>query len=185
MATFAYELLVLACISGFAAYDVRTRRVPDRVLLLFCPVALMTPFIRALAASSVQPLTGTGQLPTSPTSSQAGILAALMFSLAGAAIGFLTLLASALASKDGTGIGGGDIKLAAAMGFAYGPYRMAAILLAASGLAAMSSLAIILKRKAKKTPCGATRGTPEPLSLPFVPFLAVGSLIATLVRFLN
>ena len=50
-AIYAYKLLVFACIAGFAAHDLRTRRVPDRVLLLFCPVALTAPFLNALLTS--------------------------------------------------------------------------------------------------------------------------------------
>ena len=47
----AHSLLAFACIAGFAAYDLRTRRVPDRALLLFSPIALAAPFLDALAAS--------------------------------------------------------------------------------------------------------------------------------------
>lgn len=82
-------------------------------------------------------------------------------SVMGAAIGFLILLSAFLCSEDARGIGGGDIKLAAIMGFIYGPTRMIALLLAAS---ALSVLAVFLfYRKHLK----------EPVSLPFVPFLAM------------
>ena len=43
---FLYELLAFACIAGFAAYDLKKRRVPDRALLLFLPFALMAPLVR-------------------------------------------------------------------------------------------------------------------------------------------
>lgn len=43
---FLYELLASACIAGFAAYDLKKRRVPDRALLLFLPFALMAPLVR-------------------------------------------------------------------------------------------------------------------------------------------
>ena len=82
----------------------------------------------------------------------------------GAAAGFLLLLFAALISKEGTGIGGGDIKLAAILGYLYGPYRLAGILLTASLLA---SLAAFLFRKQK--------------SIPFVPFLAAGSFFMMFV----
>ena len=82
----------------------------------------------------------------------------------GAAAGFLLLLFAAIISKDGTGIGGGDIKLTAVLGYVYGPYRLAGILLTASLLA---SLAAFLSRKQK--------------SIPFVPFLAAGSFFMMFV----
>lgn len=178
-------MLVLACTAGFAAYDLRTRRVPDRALLLFSPIAIMAPFIHAAPAYIGQAPTGMAQALLPPTAGpRPGLLAAFLHSSAGAAISFLVLLAAALASKDGAGIGGGDIKLAAAMGFAYGPYRMVTILLISSCLATMFSLTITLKQKVKKAPGNTAQGTPGPLSLPFVPFLAIGSLTATVARFI-
>ena len=113
---FLYELLAFACIAGFAAYDLRKKRVPDRALLLFLPFALMAPLVRTR-------LLGTALL-----------LPLFLFSFTGAAAGFLVLLSAAMISKEGAGIGGGDIKLAGVMGFIYGPSRMLAILLIASAL---------------------------------------------------
>lgn len=81
-----------------------------------------------------------------------------------------------MASPGGCGVGGGDIKLAAVMGFAYGPSRMTAILLAASGLATLAAL--IVNHRNKRTNAQKT------LSLPFVPFLAAGSLLATIATIL-
>ena len=147
---FVYELPAVACIAGFAAYDLKKKRVPDRALLLFLPFALAAPIIRAGAF-------GTALLPL-----------LLLCSLTGAAAGFVILLAAAMLSREGAGIGGGDIKLAAVMGFIYGPSRMLAILLTASGLAACVSLAVKCRRKS------------EMLSLPFVPFLMAGSLAVTI-----
>ena len=86
-------------------------------------------------------------------------------SLAGAAAGFGILLTAALVSKDGTGVGGGDIKLAGIMGFIYGMNRMAAILLTAAALAA---IAVLLTRRNHRN---------ENLAIPFVPFLAMGNLV--------
>lgn len=147
---FLYELLAFACIAGFAAYDLKKRRVPDRALLLFLPFALMAPLVRTR-------LPGTALLPL-----------LFLFSFTGAAAGFLVLLCAAMASKEEAGIGGGDIKLAAVMGFIYGPSRMLAVLLIASGLAACISLAAGRKHKEGR------------FSLPFVPFLMAGSLAVTL-----
>ena len=103
---------------------------------------------------------------TRPSWSGSLLLYRSLCSLAGAVAGFLILLAAAMSSKEGAGIGGGDIKLAGIMGFIYGPSRMLAVLLIASGLAACISLA-----------AGRKKGM---LSLPFVPFLMAGSLAVTL-----
>ena len=76
--------------------------------------------------------------------------------------GALPYLCVVYVSDDG--IGGGDIKLTAVLGYVYGPYRLAGILLTASLLA---SLAAFLFRKQK--------------SIPFVPFLAAGSFFMMFV----
>lgn len=146
-----YEPLVALCIAGFAAYDLKKKRVPDRALLFFCPLAFLAPFVH-IGFFGNQPL----------------LLISLFCSLGGAAAGFLILLSAAMLSPDGAGIGGGDIKLAAVMGFIYGPSRMLAILLIASGLATCLSVAAGRKHREGK------------LSLPFVPFLMAGSLAVTL-----
>ncbi len=188
----AHSLLAFVCIAGFAAYDLRTRRVPDRALLLFSLIALAAPFLDALAASldtcSFMAQDGSGcmsiAMAVTPTEA-AGISLSrflqalppsLLSSLAGAATGFLILFAAAMASPGGCGVGGGDIKLAAVMGFAYGPSRMAAILLIASGLAAIAAL--IMNHRNRHT------NTQKMLSLPFVPFLAAGSFLVTIAAIL-
>ena len=142
-----YFWLAWCLTAGFAIYDVKTRRVPDRALFVFCAYAFWAPFLRYPGISG-------------------GTEAAWAFgsSLMGAAAGFLLLLFAAIISKDGTGIGGGDIKLTAVLGYVYGPYRLAGILLTASLLA---SLAAFLIRKQK--------------SIPFVPFLAAGSFFVMFV----
>ena len=141
-----YFWLAWCLTAGFAIYDVKTRRVPDRALFVFCAYAFWAPFLRYPGISG-------------------GTEAAWAFgsSLMGAAAGFLLLLFAAIISKDGTGIGGGDIKLTAVLGYVYGPYRLAGILLTASLLA---SLAAFLSRKK---------------SIPFVPFLAAGSFFMMFV----
>ena len=147
-----YETLVLCCLTGFAAYDIRTRRVPDRALVLFCPAALAS-------------------LPIHMQTAGASFQASLGFSLAGCAAGFLILLTAALLSRGGTGVGGGDIKLAAATGFIYGPYRMLGILMLAALLSACAVLIILCRHK----------GRARPLSLPFVPFIAAGCLFTLMI----
>ena len=190
--TLAYRLLVLACTAGFAAYDLRTRRVPDKALLLFCPIVLAAPFLDALAACmAADPAGAQNQLEcmsTALAAAHAGNAGAslcrflkelppsLLSSLAGAATGFLILFTAAMVSPGGCGVGGGDIKLAAAMGFALGPSQMTAILLISSGLAAIAALFIAHRNR----PGNARKR----LSLPFVPFLATGSLITTITIYL-
>lgn len=142
-----YETLVIYCLAGFAFYDLLSRKVPDRALILFCPVALAAPFVAAFLK---------GQ----------SVLTACGNSLTGAAASFFILLAAALVTHNGTGIGGGDIKLGAILGFIYGPEKMVIILLTASALAAITALVVRRKKP---------RGN---LALPFVPFLAIGNLAA-------
>lgn len=151
----SYETLVLCCILGFAAYDIHTRRVPDRALVFFCPVAFASLPVHIWAAGE-----GTS------------FLSVLGLSLAGYASGFLILLTAALISKGGAGVGGGDIKLAAVTGFIYGPYRMLETLMIAALLAAAAALIIFCRRRKKK------------LSIPFVPFIAAGSLITLIASIL-
>lgn len=156
IATSLYEFLILCGIAGFAVYDLETRRVPDKALALFCLAALPAPFVHAW------PFTG-----------WLIWFLYLLSSAMGAAIGFLILLSASLCSEDAKGIGGGDIKLAAIMGFIYGPTQMIVLLLTAS---ALSVLAVFLfYRKHLK----------EPISLPFVPFLAMGSLLITMNTFIR
>lgn len=152
LAAFIYETLVLCCLTGFAAYDIRTRRVPNRALVFFCPAVL---------ASLPVHMQGTG----------ASFQSALGFSLAGCAAGFLILLTAALLSRGGAGVGGGDIKLAAATGFIYGPYRMLGILMTATLLSACAALFVLRRQKGKT----------KRLSLPFVPFMAAGSLFTLII----
>lgn len=184
----AYRLLVFACIAGFAAYDLRTRRVPDRALLLFCPIALAAPFLNALvtcmAAKPFINWSQTGCMDMALAAAHARdtgtflcrflaeLPPSLLSSLAGAATGFMVLFAAAMASPGGCGVGGGDIKLAAVMGFAFGPSQMITTLLISSGLAAIAALFVVLRSR--------HNSAKKKLSLPFIPFLAAGSLITTI-----
>ncbi len=152
LAAFIYETLVLCWLTGFAAYDIRTRRVPNRALVFFCPAVLAS-------------------LPVHMQTAGASFQASLGFSLAGCAAGFLILLTAALISRGGAGVGGGDIKLAAATGFIYGPYRMLGILMLAALLSACAALITLCR----------LRGKAKRLSLPFVPFIAAGSLITLII----
>ena len=144
-----YETLVLCWLFGLAIYDIMRKRVPDRTLVFFCPVALLSMPVHMYSADG-----------------RASFLSVFLFSLAGCAVGFFILLTAAMLSKGGMGLGGGDIKLATVIGFIYGPYRMLEILILASFLSAGVALVIGCRRREKA------------LSLPFVPFIAISSLAA-------
>ncbi|MDD4509480.1 MAG: A24 family peptidase [Oscillospiraceae bacterium] len=142
-----YAVLCVALI-GFSIFDIKTRRVPNVALAVFLPFVLLAPVF----------------------ADNASFLSAFLQALIGAAFGFGVLLLAGLVSKGGAGIGGGDIKLAGLLGFAFGPYEITAILLLAVILAVPAGL--ILRRK---------RNGAAELHLPFVPFMATGSLIATVI----
>lgn len=150
-----YELLLLAVMAGFAIYDIRHKRVPNKALAFSLPIFLAAPFLHRAAQ----------ELP--------GIISALLNASLGAGAGFGILLLAALLSRGGAGVGGGDIKLAAAMGFAYGPHRILFILLLASVLCLPAAGYF---GRAKKG---------QPVSLPFVPFMATGCLVLTAIRILS
>lgn len=151
----AGELLPAALCIGFALYDIRHKRVPNKALALSLPFFMAAPFF-----------TGLVQTPTQGVS-------VLLGSAFGSAIGFGVLLTAALLSKAGAGVGGGDIKLAAAMGFAYGTNGILGILLIASLLCIPAA---VISRRARPG---------RELSLPFVPFLATGCLVVTAIRIIS
>lgn len=103
-----YLVLVLTILAGFAAYDIKNRRVSDWALACFMPVAAL-----ALAFYGVAPS-----------------YEILLYGLLGLLAGGLPLLAAAMMT-DG-GVGGGDIKLAALLGLVYGPYGIMAALIIAT-----------------------------------------------------
>lgn len=138
-----YLALVLAILAGFAAYDIKNRRVPDWALACFMPVAVLS-----LAFYGVAPG-----------------YEILLYGLLGLLAGGLPLLAAAMVT-DG-GIGGGDIKLAALLGVAYGPYGvMTALIVATLG-------ALLIGGLRHGGPTG------RALHLPFVPFLFLGCAAIT------
>ena len=151
-----YESLIFCGIAGFAVYDLFKRQVRDRALVLLCLAAAVSPLVHAW-----------------PLIDWPLLLLYFLYFLSGAAMSFLILLGAAIFTKHGDGIGGGDIKLAAVMGFIYGPLKMTAILLIASALAAVTALALQRKPGNKR------------LSLTFVPLLAIGSLTVTIVTFIK
>lgn len=95
-----------------------------------------------------------------------------LFCICEAVLGFLfgglLLLLAAMLSNNG--VGGGDIKLAALLGILYGPYGVLFILAAAS-LSVLAFHALERYFYCRKT-----------LSLPFAPFLFLGSLMAVYLQ---
>lgn len=150
-----YGLLLLAAVVGFAIYDIRHKRVPNKALAFSLPIFLAAPFLNTAAQG----------FPS--------ILPALLNALLGAGAGFGILLLAALLSKTGAGVGGGDIKLAAALGFAYGPNKILFILLLASILCLPAAGYFSRTKKGR------------PVSLPFVPFMATGCLVLIVIRILS
>ena len=154
MVRLIYYLLILFIVAGFAVYDIYKKRVPNKALVLFLPVAFAAPVIDILALN-----------PGLIDWLRLGPM--VMYAFAGAAAGFIILLSAAVASKSGNGIGGGDIKLIAVLGFIYGITGIICILIISSLLAAISGLCI--KRKSGN----------QILRLPFVPFILTGVFAAT------
>jgi len=153
----AYHLLILLIVTAFAVYDIKTKRIPNKALKLSCVVALASPVIYTWNTYS-------GVFEWS------AMITPLLSSFLGAAAGFVILLAAALASKGGNGVGGGDIKLAAVLGFVYRPAGIIAILLCASLLALPAGLT---RRR---------RTAERNLHMAFVPFIAVGCLAITAIK---
>lgn len=151
----ACELLLTALITGFALYDIRHKRVPNKALAISLPFFLAAPFFMNMVQTPAQ------------------CVVTMLGSVFGSIVGFGVLLTAALLSKAGAGVGGGDIKLAAAMGFAYGANAILGILFIASLL---SIPAVATSRKVKPG---------QELSLPFIPFLTIGCLVVTAIHILR
>lgn len=151
------ELALLLSMLWFSLYDIRYKRVPNKALVLFMPVFVLAPIVAMLPIQSELDF----WMRAAPV---------LIHSFVGAATGLGILLVATLLSKNGAGVGGGDIKLAAAMGFAYGAGEMLFILLIAS------LLCIPVAAVSRRTKQG------QALSLPFVPFMAFGCLVVAGIR---
>lgn len=152
----AYLLAVFLCITGFAVYDIKNRRVPDRALTFFLPFAALSPMLRLWL--------------TLTAGTEAGWFLPIMAdALLGALFGFAVPLTAALVC-GGTGMGGGDIKFCGILGLIYGVSGMALIFLVAAVLA--MPVALFIRRMAGK----------QRLSIPFLPFLACGCSVATVIQ---
>ena len=73
--------------------------------------------------------------------------------------------------KDGSGMGGGDIKFCGVLGLVYGPSGMALVFLVAAGFAMP---VVLLYRRLLRNK--------QPTAIPFLPFLACGCSVATLAE---
>lgn len=114
----AYLLTIFFVVVGFAVYDVLYRRVPDRALVFFIPLASLAPVLQGYFLLNH----GLPPLFLWPVATHA---------LVGALLGFCIPLAAALAT-NGTGLGGGDIKFCGILGLVYGPSGMALVFLTAA-----------------------------------------------------
>ena len=101
----AYQLTIFFVVAGFAVYDVLYRRVPDRALVFFIPLAALAPVLQGYFLLNH----GLPPLFLWPVATHA---------LTGALLGFCIPLAAALAT-NGTGLGGGDIKFCGILGLVY------------------------------------------------------------------
>ena len=149
----AYLLTIFFVVAGFAVYDVLYRRVPDRALVFFIPLAALAPVLQGYFLLNH----GLPPLFLWPVATHA---------LVGALLGFCIPLAAALAT-NGTGLGGGDIKFCGILGLVYGPSGMALVFLTA---AVTAMPVIFLLRRLYRTG--------QPLAIPFLPFLACGCCTA-------
>lgn len=116
----AYLLTVFLVVTGFAVYDILYRRVPDRALVFFIPLAALAPLIQVYFILEY------GRTPIS-------IWPVVAEALVGALLGFCIPLAAAMAT-GGSGMGGGDIKFCGVLGLVYGPSGMALVFLVAARL---------------------------------------------------
>ena len=92
----AYLLTVFLVVTGFAVYDILYRRVPDRALVFFIPLAALAPLIQVCFIL---------EYDRTPIF----IWPVVAEALVGALLGFCIPLAAAMAT-GGSGMGGGDIK---------------------------------------------------------------------------
>lgn len=153
----AYLLTVFLVVTGFAVYDILYRRVPDRALVFFIPLAALAPLIQ------VYFILEHGRTPIF-------IWPVVAEALVGALLGFCIPLAAAMAT-GGSGMGGGDIKFCGVLGLVYGPSGMALVFLVAAGFAMPVVLLFRRLFRDKQT-----------IAIPFLPFLACGCSVATLAE---
>ena len=122
-----YLAAIIAGLAGLGLYDMKKRRVPNRVLAVFLPIALLA----VVCAPQGE-----------------NLLQSTLLSLGGFAMGGGILLVVAL--KAG-GIGGGDIKLCALLGLITGPFWILFVLLIATLLAMAAGVIVRLTLRERPT----------------------------------
>ena len=153
-----YLLYIFIIVTGFAIYDVLYRRVPNRALVFFIPFASLAPILQAYF------ILKSNQMPFQIFSVASTALFGMLF-------GFCIPLVASIATNNG--IGGGDIKFCGIIGLIYGPFGMILVFLTATifAMPMILSLRYIFRNTL-------------PVSVPFLPFLACGCCVATLVQLL-
>lgn len=139
----AYQLITLAVLAGIAIYDAKHHLILNSVLF---------PFLIWSFAS----------IPVRHMCDPCPYLLLLIPSVAGFVCGGVLMLTAALLTNDG--VGGGDIKLTAILGFIYGIDKTMMLVITASILAAVYMAICKLKKSAAT-------------SIPFGPFLFLGCLL--------
>lgn len=152
----AYLLTIFLVVTAFAAYDILYRRVPDRALACFLVLAALAPVIRTHFIAEFR--------------QSHMIWPVYIESILGAVLGFSIPLAAAMVT-GGSGMGGGDIKFCGVLGLVYGPSGMTLVFLVAAGSA--MPVALLFRRLFRDK---------HPIAIPFLPFLACGCSLATLVQ---
>lgn len=142
-----FWLVMAVMLITLAAYDARWLILPDKVMVPLIAVALVYVAVMALLTGSQQVVWG--------ALGAAGV----------AGGGFLALVAG----TKGRAMGGGDIKLAFAMGLMLGVQGTAVALLVAFNVAAVVGLVMIATRKRKRRD-----------QIPFGPYLVGGTIVAFL-----
>lgn len=144
-----YYTLFFLFLILFAIYDIQHRRVPDLALACFLPFILLAIPIRLIAGNELE-------------------LMDWFYPILGFLVGGGTLLMAAISTNGG--IGGGDIKLTAMLGFVYGPYGILFALFFATPFAMLFGL-FEQRRTGNRF-----------IYLPFVPFLVIGCCAATVLK---
>lgn len=152
-----YLLTIFIVVTGFSVYDILYRRVPNRALVFFMPLAALAPILKTYFIFKSHQIS---YLIWSPT----------MVALLGLFFGFCIPLAAAI-TTNGNGIGGGDIKFCGILGLIYGPFGMSLLFLVAALFAL--PVVFVLSRFLHNT---------HSVSIPFLPFLTCGCCVATLVQ---
>ncbi len=139
-----YQITILIIVAGFAIYDYKYKIVPDKFLLLLIPIVL---FAAPIATFSMF------NLGMAFSDSIFGFVAG----------GLITLMAAVITSG---GIGGGDIKLCAILGFVYGIYGILFILIVSC---ITCIVAMLLSRREKEE------------SMAFVPFIFIACVVYAII----